>query len=120
MGDFSTVDIDSGCGLFPRWAWRDRFQCFQSKDFPEHESETACIDGTIRSDGLFVRHDGRWNSELNGWVRMRSSFPPTAYFNVLFLGGKAVEVKEGEPPQGFYGPLAWDSPNNWQDVPLTI
>jgi len=117
MSDFSTVSVDAGCGLFPRSSWDEYFQ---SKDFPEHESQTACIDGTIRSDGLFVRYDGRWNPMLNGWVQLRSSFGPDVFFCVRFVDGKASEVKESKLSWGFDGPMAGDSPNDWRDVPLTI
>jgi hypothetical protein len=57
---------------------------------------------------------------LNGWAQLRRSFGPDVFFCALFVDGKVSEVKEGELPWSFDGPMAGESSNDWRDVPLTI
>lgn len=113
MGDFSTVSVDVGCGVFPRAIWGSNFQ---TKHLPDHEIETACISGTIRSDGVFVRHDNRWNPSMNGWIEMRSGWGQDQFFCVRFANGKVVEVTEREMPFTFNEPMAWESENDWHPI----
>lgn len=118
MSDFSSVFVDPGCALFPRHAWG---QWFQSKDFPDHETETACIGGTVRSDGLFIRNDDRCNPSLAGWIGMRSCIgAPDMFLCIRFSRGKVVEALERKMSADITGPRAWDSPADWREVPLTI
>lgn len=117
MSDVSTVTVDAGCAAFPKSAW-DRH--FQTKNLPEHESETACINGTIRSDGMFIRHDDLWNPSLHGWIGMRSEMGSEMFLCVRFASGKAVEVIEHKMPFNFDGPMAWESQNDWCQIPITL
>lgn len=107
MGDFSTVRVRPGQTLLLEAAWG---QSFQTKDLPDHETEVACIDGEIMADGTFVRSDGRWNPELNGWVELCARSRNDDCY-VRFEAGRAVECRTDEAPNAS---MAWDSPKVWK------
>jgi len=111
MSDFSTIGVEQGCNALPPLAWG---RTFQSKTMPEHEARVACIDGTIRSDGLFVRFDDRWNPRFNGWAQLRER---EVLLCVQFVGGVVADFVHGSLPSDFDDTLASDSPNDWRDVP---
>lgn len=111
MSDFSTIKVDADFSLLPPDA---RGRSYQSKDLPDHETDTACIDGDIQSNGLFVRHDGLWNPSLTGWIRLIAEFGPYE-FSLRFQGGRAVEVIPGRRlPTGAV--RACESSNDWRVV----
>jgi hypothetical protein len=112
VSDFSTITFEAGFSLIPASA---RDDSYQSKDFPEQDARSACIDGHIHNDGVFVRHDDIWNPALNGWAALVASFSNYEW-SVRFEGGRAVEVRSGRD-------IAWDanegigdSPNAWEIV----
>lgn len=116
MSDFSVIKFDSACALIPPPA---RLYSYRSNDLPGHETKTACINGGIQSDGLFVRLDGFWNPCLNGWIRLIAMFIPyelSPYeFSLRIEKGQAVEVVVGRDlPEG--AQLANTSPNQWRTI----
>ena len=42
------------------------------------------------------------------------------FFCVRFSRGKVVEVNERQIPFDFDGQMAWESQNDWRQVPLTV
>ena len=63
MSDISTIKIAQDCDLFPEgspvWVWS-----FQSKDMPDDEEYSCCVDGEIDATGRFVRIDDRGRSGI--------------------------------------------------------
>lgn len=118
MSDFSTIKIAQDCNLFPvaaRTGWS-----FQSKDMPDDEEYSCCVDGEIDATGRFVRIDDRgrfWNPELNGWIHLGSEFEFSQLELVCrFVGGRVVEVRDGHGvmiEDGSELPGAYWSPNVW-------
>lgn len=111
MSDFSTISFSSS---FPLLDGTLRAQWYQTKDLPEHETESACIDGEVQADGRFVRSDGKWNVGLNGWVRLIGQFTDDRLAG-RFQNGYLVEVLDNlKLSQQTH--WAWNSPSRWQAV----
>lgn len=91
MSDFSHIGVDANFALFPEPA---RGRNYQSKDLPEDNGKSVCVDGDVRADGMFVRQDGQLDLSLNGWIRLISDFGPWE-FSILFQDGRAIEVITG-------------------------
>lgn len=117
MSDFSSIHVSREFPLLPLGARTERY--FQCKDMPDDDQYTACVDGTVQADGLFVREDVRgrfWNPDLSGWVDMLGA--ATGFrFQCRYEKGRVVEVREGEEMMN----IAFDpeirgdwSPANWQ------
>lgn len=111
MSDFSTISFDKDFAMMPQEA---RYTWYQSKDMPEHESESACIDGNVLVNGLFVRSDSKWNPSLHGWIRLIAEFG-SYKFVARFERGYIVEVLSNVilPSKTEW---ADDSQNDWQDI----
>lgn len=108
MSDFSTIFIAADCLVLPEQA---RGLHFQSKDMPDHETESACIGGDIEADGLFVRHDGLCNPWLSGWARL-GAYLGAEEVVVRFERGYLVEAIAGRSlPAGEAS--AAHAPNRW-------
>lgn len=111
MSDISTISFHIDFPLIPQEARR---YTYQSKDLPDHETDTTYINGTFRADGLFVREDGLWNPSLNGWLRLIAEFGPYE-FSLHLIGGRAKEVIVGRKlPDG--GEMADGSDSLWRSL----
>lgn len=91
MSDFSHIGVDAKLALLPEPA---RGRNYQTKDLPEDNGKSVCVDGDLRADGTFVRQDGRTDLSLNGWIRLIAEFGPWE-FSIRFQDGRAVEAATG-------------------------
>lgn len=96
MSDFSTVKISAEFGLIPAGTQIDMLRRYQTKDLPDDEEFSCCVDGEIEADGRFVREDLRgrfWCPNFDWWVRLApdaSEDGSTLYAH--FEAGKVCEV----------------------------
>lgn len=116
MSDFSTIVISGNCELFPVAARTGEW--FQSKDMPDDDERTCCVDGEVDETGLFVRTDSRgrfWNPKLNGWIHLIGERTELELVCRL-VDGRVVEVRDGYGvviQDGSDLPGAYWSPSDW-------
>jgi hypothetical protein len=119
MGDFSSISFSHDFALLPECAKSVSY--FQSKDFPPNPEQSCCVDGEVRSDGLFVHNNTLWNPNLNGWVRLQSAYTNLNLF-ARFESGRIVEVNinDGEIDEMKLSPYAEASPETWLRLNVDI
>lgn len=61
MSDFSHIGVDADFALLPEPTCGRNYQ---SKDLPEDNGESVCVDGDVRADGMFVRQDDPWEFSI--------------------------------------------------------
>ena len=95
MSDFSTVELALDFPSIPTGAQVPQDRSYQTKDLPDDDELTCCVDGEIEADGRLVRTDNRgrfWCPDFNWWVRLVPQFGGDELY-VRFSAGIAIEVQ---------------------------
>jgi len=95
VSDFSTVKLANDLAVMPPGARVPFDRTYQTKDLPDDEELSCCVNGLVESDGCFVRDDTRgrfWNPNFAWWVRLVPRFGGDELY-AHFVSGRVVKIQ---------------------------